>query len=72
MKGLEQMLTVAAHAAEKGKIKKACNKLDNAYDRVSKRLKSKKSCVAQLAAEVQGQILDVMEDLGCKEQGCRH
>ncbi len=72
MKGLEQTLTVAAHAVEKGKIKKACNKLDNAYDRVSKRLKSKKACVAQLAAEVQDQIQDVMEDLECKEEVCRH
>ena len=69
MKGLEQLLTMAAHAVEKGKIKKACNKLDNAYDRVSQRLKSKKACVAQLAAEVQGQIEDVMEDLECKEEG---
>lgn len=72
MKGLEQLLTMAAHAVEKGKIKKACNKLDNAYDRVSKRLKSKKACVAQLAAEIQDQIQDVMEDLECNPQSCRH
>jgi hypothetical protein len=71
-KSVEKMLTKAAHRIEDGKIKKACDKLDNAYDRVSKRLKSKKACVAQLAAEVQDQILDVMQDLGCKEQGRRH
>jgi probable HAF family extracellular repeat protein len=72
LKGLEQLLIMAAHAVEKGKIKKACNKLDNAYDRIHKRLKSKKACIAQLAADVQDRIRDVMEDLECNQQHCRH
>jgi hypothetical protein len=69
---VEKMLAKAAHRIEDGKIKKACDKLDDAYDRVRKHLKSKKACVSETAAEVADQIQDVMEDLECKEEVCRH
>jgi hypothetical protein len=66
LNGAEKALTKAASAIDQGNIKKTCNKLDTAYARNHKQLKSKKAGVAETAAEVEQQIQDVMDGLGCK------
>ena len=63
---LEKNLAAADTFIDSGKITRACNKLQSAYDSNKKQLRSKNADVRAAATEVAAQIQALMNDLGCK------
>ena len=66
MTAQEKKLTQAAQFIDIGKITKACNKLQSAYDNNKKQLRSKDPDVRAAATELAQQLQGSMNDLGCK------
>ena len=66
MKALEKNINAAGQFIDSGKITKACNQLQSAYDSNKKQLRSKDPDVRTAATELAQQLQGLMNDLGCK------